>query len=99
MSSPIGFVNAEAFGMLGSPSKCPPCVVPYPSGCLCSVFDIPQIIVMGTEEERRLEELLLEESESDESDVSSEEDEGMGRVEGDIPQDEIEEEGEDGNAS
>lgn len=58
-----------------------------------------EIMVMGTEEERRLEELLLDESESDESDMTSEEDEGMGRVEGDIPQDEIEEEAEEGSSA
>lgn len=53
-------------------------------------------MVMGTEEERRLEELLLSESsESEGSEVSEEEDEGMGRVEGDVPQDEIEEEPEE----
>lgn len=52
-------------------------------------------MVMGTEDERRLEELLLEESESEDSEMSSEEDEGMGRVEGDVPQDEIEEEAEE----
>ncbi|KAL8445431.1 hypothetical protein Emag_005117 [Eimeria magna] len=58
-----------------------------------------EIMVMGTEEERRLEELLLEESDSEASEASSEEDEGMGRVEGDIPQDEIEEEAEESNAA
>ncbi|OEH76357.1 eukaryotic translation initiation factor 2 alpha [Cyclospora cayetanensis] len=59
-----------------------------------------EIMVMGTEEERRLEELLLDESDSEESDVSSEEDEGMGRVEGDVPQDEVEEkEGDEGVAA
>ncbi|KAL8449627.1 hypothetical protein Emed_002882 [Eimeria media] len=58
-----------------------------------------EIMVMGTEEERRLEELLLEESDSEASEPSSEEDEGMGRVEGDIPQDEIEEEAEESNAA
>ncbi|CDJ60584.1 eukaryotic translation initiation factor 2 alpha subunit, putative [Eimeria maxima] len=57
---------------------------------------IQEIMVMGTEEERRLEELLLSESsESEGSEVSEEEDEGMGRVEGDVPQDEIEEEPEE----
>ncbi|CDI78374.1 hypothetical protein EAH_00032890, partial [Eimeria acervulina] len=56
-----------------------------------------EIMVMGTEEERRLEELLLSESSEfeEESQASEEEDEGMGRVEGDIPQDEIEEEPEE----
>ncbi|CDI74439.1 eukaryotic translation initiation factor 2 alpha subunit, putative [Eimeria praecox] len=59
-----------------------------------------EIMVMGTEEERRLEELLLSESsESEGSEVSEEEDEGMGRVEGDVPQDEIEEEAEEETAA
>lgn len=52
-----------------------------------------QIMVMGSEEERRLEQLLLDESDSSES--GSEEDEGMGLVEGNEPQDECEEEGEE----
>ncbi|CDJ53717.1 eukaryotic translation initiation factor 2 alpha subunit, putative [Eimeria brunetti] len=58
-----------------------------------------EIMVMGTEEERRLEELLLSDSSESEGSEVSEEDEGMGRVEGDVPQDEIEEEEEEAAAA
>ncbi|CDJ43443.1 eukaryotic translation initiation factor 2 alpha subunit, putative [Eimeria tenella] len=52
-----------------------------------------EIMVLGSEEDRRLEELLLEvsESEEEEEEEEEEEDEGMGRVQAGVPEDEVEE--------
>ncbi|CDJ67136.1 eukaryotic translation initiation factor 2 alpha subunit, putative, partial [Eimeria necatrix] len=50
-----------------------------------------EIMVLGSEEDRRLEELLLEVSPSESEEEEEEEDEGMGRVEAGVPEDEVEE--------